>query len=90
MKKILFLDGCKCIDPVTMQKPTKTPLLSPPMTILPKDRIELDGKIYPVYDDGEFYCVYLPVKPFVPRQQSDYQLIKHLYELIKEKKEDCQ
>lgn len=88
MKKVLFLDT-SFIDPVTMQEPTKAPL-APPMTILPKDRIELDGKIYPVYDDGEFYCVYLPAKPFVLRQQSDYQLIEHLYELIKEKKEDCQ
>lgn len=87
MKKILFIDGCKCIDPVTMNKPTKAPLALP-MTILPEDRIELDGKIYSVYDDGKFYCVYLPHIGFM--QPPDYQLIKHLYELIKEKKEDCQ
>ena len=88
MKKILFLDGCKCIDPVTKQKPAKTQLLSTPMTILPKDRIELDGILYTVYDDGEFYCVYLPHVGFM--EPPDYQLIKHIYELIKEKKEDCQ
>lgn len=86
MKKILFLDGCKCIDPITMQE-VKRPDI--PMTILPKKCIELEGKIYPVYESEDICCIYLPCEMGF-MLQPNYQLIEHLYELIKEKKEDCQ